>query len=96
VRFSSSSNTGANLQSRAHGWCIVNAGAERVAHKANEQAVTACEPKSMAPGRRRGPRPLKHRNTVVVVQVLPLERRRIVGVRVTASGDALVIGSVVP
>jgi hypothetical protein len=93
---------GANLRSRARGWRIANAGAERVAHKASEQAVAlaACQPRSLwAPGRRRGRRPLKHRNgavVVMVVQVAPLERRRRVGVRVTASGDALVIGSVVP
>lgn len=92
---------GANLRSGASGWRVVDAGAERVAHKASEQAVAfaAGQPRSRrAPGRRRGRRALEHRNGAVVVGVPPLERRRRVGlgVGVTAAGDALVVGSVVP
>jgi hypothetical protein len=72
---------GPDLRPRAGGRCVVNAGAERVAHEASEEAVAVAtsEPRSRwAPGRRRGGWPLKHRHgavvVVVVVQVPPLER----------------------
>jgi hypothetical protein len=92
---------GANLRPRARSWRVIDAGAKRVAHKASEQAVAfaACQTRSRwAPGLRRGRRPLENRNGAVVMQVPPLERRRRVGagVGVTTTGDALVIGSVVP
>lgn len=68
---------GANLRPRAGGRRVVNAGAERVAHEASEEAVAASEPRSRwAPGRRRGRRTLEHRHGAVlmVVQVPPLQR----------------------
>lgn len=93
---------GAELRARAGGRRVVNAGAERVAHEASEEAVAVAggEPSSRrAPRWRRGGRPLEHRHgaVVVVVQVPPLERWRRVGVRVgVPAGDAQVVGSVVP
>ena len=75
---------GPDLRPRAGGRRVVNAGAERVAHEASEEAVAvavaASEPRSRwAPGRRRGGWALEHRygavvRVVVVVQVPPLER----------------------
>ena len=75
---------GPDLRPRASGRRVVNAGAERVAHEASEEAVAvavaASEPRSRwAPGRRRGGWALEHRYgavvmVVVVVQVPPLER----------------------
>jgi hypothetical protein len=93
----------ADLRPRAECRGVVNAGAQRVAHEAGEEAlavaVAAGEPRRRraAGGRRRGRRALEHRHgavVMVVVEVTPLERRG--RVAAAAAGEGGLVGSILP